>query len=213
VNAKLAPRLLGALFVSAGLLHCGGGSDDAPSPRPSTNVGGSTAGSGKETAGEAPLAPGTGGAVPAAAAGAPNAPGDNAGGAPLNAAGAPSDSEPPIPTLNGCKPADYVDLSADGAERTILIAAAGLTFSPKCMIVSAAQTVTWQGSLSAHPLAPGNPADAEAGSPDNPIPKTTSGGSLDVPFPTVGTFPYHCQLHSFGSGQGMAGAVHVRSGS
>jgi plastocyanin len=202
-------RLFGALVVSAGLLHCGGGGDD---PSPSSSTGGTTAGSASETAGEAPSAPSNGGAAPSNTAGTPNVAGDNAGGAPLNTAGAPPDAEPAIPTLNGCKPGDYVDLSAADGERTILIAAAGLTFSPKCMIVSAAQTVTWQGSLSAHPLAPGNPADLMAGSPDNPIPKTTSGSSLDVTFPTAGTFPYHCQLHSFGTGQGMAGAVHVRAG-
>lgn len=118
-----------------------------------------------------------------------------------------------IPALNGCKAADYVDLSAEDAERTIQIAAEGLTFTPKCMIVSAAQTVAWQGSLSAHPLAPGNPENAKAGSPDNPIPVVTSGSGVEVSFPATGTYPYYCQLHAFGTGQGMVGAVHVRSGS
>lgn len=186
-------RLVCALVVSAGLLHCGGDGDAAS---PMANAGGD-AGGDNATAG-APLHTG----------------GDDAtAGAPPNAAGAPAAAEPAIPTLNGCKDADYVDLSADEDARTILIAAEGLTYSPRCMIVSAAQTVSWQGSLSAHPLAPGNPADAEAGSPDNPIPNVTSGSSVEVTFPAAGTYPYHCQLHSFGSGQGMAGAVHVRSGS
>lgn len=127
--------------------------------------------------------------------------------------GAAAESELEIPTLNGCKAADYVDLSAEGAERTIQIAAQGLTFTPKCMIVSAAQTVVWQGSLSAHPLAPGNPENADAGSPESPIPTVTSGSSVEVTFPSAGTYPYYCQLHAFGTGQGMVGAVHVRSGS
>jgi plastocyanin len=210
VIAVLAPRsrLVGALLVSAGLLHCGGGRDDEPSP--SANAGSRTAAGSGDTAGKAPSATPELGGAPSGAAGARNGAGENAAGAPPNAAGAPAEPAPVIPTLNGCKAADYVDLSADDAARTILIAAEGLTFSPKCMIVAAAQTVTWQGSLSAHPLAPGNAADAEAGSPGNPIPKVTSGSSVQVTFPAAGIYPYYCQLHSFSSGQGMAGTVYVR---
>lgn len=116
---------------------------------------------------------------------------------------------PAIPDFNGCTMEDYEDRTADAADRTIAIAGMGLTFTPKCMIVAAGQTVHWEGSLSAHPLAPGNPDDGAAGSSDSPIIATSSGTSVDFVFPDAGTFPYYCQLHSFGAGQGMAGVVHV----
>lgn len=126
------------------------------------------------------------------------------------AAGAPAEPGATVPALNGCSGADYVDSSA-ADDRTIQIAAEGLTFSPRCMVVSVGQTVTWQGSLSAYPLAPGNPTDAKAGSPNNPIPTVTSDRSVEVTFPIAGTYPYYCQLHSFDSGQGMVGMVYVGS--
>lgn len=114
------------------------------------------------------------------------------------------------PTLNGCKPEDYVDASDDDAERAIAIAAAGLTYTPRCMTIRVGQTVHWMGSLTAHPLAPGNPDDAAAGSADNPIEETSTGSSVAFEFGTRGTFPYYCVLHAFGAGQGMAGSIRVR---
>ena len=112
--------------------------------------------------------------------------------------------------FNGCAPEDYVDSSDPSADRVIAIAASGLTYTPKCMIIAPGQSVRWEGSLSAHPLAPGNPEDARAGSPDNPIQGTDTGRSVTFSFPAAGTFPYHCTLHAFGTGQGMAGAIQVR---
>lgn len=114
-----------------------------------------------------------------------------------------------IPDFNGCMVVDYDDRSDAAADRTIAIALEGLTYTPKCMIVAVGQTVRWEGSLSAHPLAPGNPEDGAAGSPDNPIVATSSGTSVEAMFPSEGTYPYYCELHSFGAGQGMAGVVHV----
>jgi len=114
-----------------------------------------------------------------------------------------------IPEWNGCTTVDYDDRSADDADRTIAIAQQGLTYTPKCMIVAPGQTVRWEGSLSAHPLASGNANDGAAGSPDNPIVATSTGSSVEFTFPDAGTFPYYCELHSFGDGEGMAGVVHV----
>jgi len=126
--------------------------------------------------------------------------------------GEPGDAAPQaaIPTLNGCTSADYQDQSAAEQARLISIAGAGLSFSPKCLIIAAGQKVRWEGSLTAHPLAPGNPADLAAGSADNPITATSTGSNVEFTFPAVGTYPYHCTLHAFGSGQGMAGSIHVR---
>jgi len=119
-------------------------------------------------------------------------------------------SEPKLEALNGCGPDDYEDRSADGDERVIAIAQQGLTYTPKCMIVAAGQRVRWEGNLSAHPLAPGQPNDRAAGTPDNPIEPKASGSVAEFAFDETGTFPYHCTLHAFGSGQGRAGFVHVR---
>jgi plastocyanin len=110
--------------------------------------------------------------------------------------------------LNGCGAADFVDASEDDA--VVQIAADGLSFTPPCITVAAGQTLRFEGSLTAHPIAPGNADDAEAGSPDNPITATSSGSSVEFTFDSAGTYPYYCELHSFGAGMGMAGAVYVR---
>lgn len=121
-----------------------------------------------------------------------------------------SDAAADFPTLNGCTAADYRDLSSASEQRVVAIAASGLNFTPKCMIVAAGQKVRWEGSLTAHPLSPGSPADLASGTTDNPIMATSTGNSVEFTFPAAGTFPYHCTLHAFGNGQGMAGSIHVR---
>lgn len=125
------------------------------------------------------------------------------------AGGAASTNEEPA-TLNGCKASDYEDHSNDSDARVILIAAEGLTFTPKCLRIAPGQSVRFEGSLASHPLSPGNPDDIQAGSPDNPIEATSSGTQVEFTFGAAGTFPYFCQLHAFGNGMGMAGAVLVR---
>jgi len=125
-------------------------------------------------------------------------------------AGAGEEPANSIPDLNGCTTADYDDQSATEAPRVIQIAVSGLDFSPRCLTIAAGQTVRFEGSLSAHPLAPGNPNNAHAGSPDSPIQATSSGSSVEFTFADSGTFPYFCELHSFGNGEGMAGVVHVK---
>ena len=119
-------------------------------------------------------------------------------------------SEPKLEALNGCGPDDYEDRSADGDERVIAIAQQGLTYTPKCMIVAAGQRVRWEGNLSAHPLAPGQPNDRAAGTPDNPIEPKASGSVAEFDFEAPArSLPLHA-AHAVGSGQGMAGVVHVR---
>jgi len=112
--------------------------------------------------------------------------------------------------LNGCDPADYEDGSAEDSDRVVQIGAEGLKFTPPCLRVAVGQTVTFEGSLTAHPIAPGNADDNAAGSPNNPILATSTGRSVAFTFESAGTFPYYCELHSFGAGMGMAGAIYVR---
>ena len=128
------------------------------------------------------------------------------------AADAPDAAAPAeaIPELNGCTEGAYEDRSAEGDERVIAIAAAGLTFTPKCMVIAAGQRVRWEGSLAAHPLAAGNPDDREAGTAESPIESSATGRSVEFAFEKPGTFPYYCTLHAFGNGRGMAGVIHVR---
>lgn len=109
-----------------------------------------------------------------------------------------------------CTASDYQDESAPDATRVIGIATEGLSFSPPCLTIKVGQTVRWESSLGAHPLAPGNPDDPNAGSAGNPIVETGSGQSVEFAFPAAGTFAYYCELHAFGNGQGMAGSVHVK---
>ena len=123
-------------------------------------------------------------------------------------AGSGETTTPEPQALNGCGSSDFVDLSEEDA--VVQIAAEGLSFSPPCVTIAAGQTLRFEGSLTAHPIAPGNADDAEAGSPDSPITATSSGNSVEFTFEGAGTFPYYCELHSFGAGMGMAGAVYVR---
>lgn len=148
---------------------------------------------------------------------APNAPAsdEGAGAGPGSAAaggegGADRSAPEPIPVFNGCEASDYEDDSAPGAARTIGVGVDGLVFTPKCMLIAVGQQVTFAGSFSSHPLAPGNPADPAAGSPDSPIVETSSGSKATFAFAAAGTFPYYCEVHAYGQGLGMTGVVHVR---
>jgi plastocyanin len=114
-----------------------------------------------------------------------------------------------IANVNGCTPATAEDHSAATADRKIEVGTAGLTFTPKCMAIKAGQSVSFQGTLAGHPLAPGNANSETAGSPNNPIMKTSSGTSVSFTFPTAGAYPYYCVFHSFGAGDGMSGVVYV----
>ncbi|MDB4975594.1 MAG: Halocyanin [Myxococcaceae bacterium] len=115
-----------------------------------------------------------------------------------------------IPTLNGCSAADYLDKSGSADSRTVQIASMGLSYTPKCITIARGQSVTWTGSLTAHPLAPGNAEHTDAGSPGSPILPTATGSSVSFTFPNAGTYPYYCEIHGFGNGDGMSGSIHVQ---
>lgn len=130
----------------------------------------------------------------------------------MGVAGAPASpsGDEPLP-LNGCKADSFVDLSAEADERVVQIGVDGLLYTPRCILIAVGQTVTFDGSLSAHPLAPGNADDPGAGSPNNPITFLSSGSSAEFTFDEPGTFPYFCELHGFSNGKGMSGAIYVRA--
>jgi plastocyanin len=174
-------------LIACAALGCGNSDDASP-----VNANGGSAGNG-----------GSGGVPAGGSAGSGGSAGDDAG---ASDSATPEDTGPAPLALNGCTPAAFVE----AAMPTIFIARDGLVYTPKCLTVDPGTTVRFEGSLAAHPLAPGNPDDPQAGSPANPIQQTASGSSVEFTFTAPGTYAYHCVLHSFGAGSGMAGAIFVR---
>jgi plastocyanin len=117
------------------------------------------------------------------------------------------------PSLNGCADTDFVDRSAATATRVVSFGgverSGPFAYAPKCIVVSAGQTVTFRGDFSQHPLAPGSsPSARVTGSTNNPIPRReTTQADVTITFPAAGSFPYFCEYHYAG---GMAGVVRVR---
>jgi len=111
--------------------------------------------------------------------------------------------------VNGCT--NFTDATGASASRSIGFGGAtiGNAYSPNCLAVAAGQQVTFAGSFTAHPLAPGAAASAGggAGSPNNPIQSMTSGNTVTFTFPAAGTYPFFCTAHQ---GLGMYGAIQVR---
>jgi len=107
-----------------------------------------------------------------------------------------------------------VDRTAASADRNVyfggLNGSGALAYLPTCMIVSAGQTVTFQGDFTMHPLSKGTVSDLDAGSPNSPFPSPAhDAGSapFDVTFPTAGDYPYWCTIHFR---ENMNGTVQVR---
>jgi plastocyanin len=196
--------LVAALGLSFASVHCGSDSNATPE-NSSAGATPSSAGAAHSSAGasEHAGAPSSGGLDESAGSDS------SAGAGELGTAGAGDEPEV-ISDFNGCTIADYEDHSGVADDRTIGIATMGLSFTPKCLTIQVGQTVTWAGSLAAHPLGPGNADHPDAGTTPSPIIETSSGQSVEFTFTTAGTFPYYCEVHSFGDGMGMAGVVHVK---
>ncbi|MDO9017345.1 MAG: plastocyanin/azurin family copper-binding protein [Deltaproteobacteria bacterium] len=117
--------------------------------------------------------------------------------------GAGTDAGPAIATINGCTPAMYVDHSA--GTRTITFGSS-FTYDPRCMTITAGQTVTFSGTFSSHPLVAGSVSGDPAGTTPNPITNTNTGASATFTFAAPGLYPYFCNFHQ----PGMAGVIQVR---
>ncbi len=85
-----------------------------------------------------------------------------------------------------CTPADFQanDRRAAAAARTIIFPVAG-GYDPHCMMVRAGQSVTFQGDLAAHPLAPRGTSPAPS-----PITLTKTGMAVTFTFPVRGRYRY-----------------------
>lgn len=116
----------------------------------------------------------------------------------------------PVDSLNGCEDSDYVDRSAAGASRTVSFGgqdgSPALGYSPACLIVSAGQSVTFQGDFGVHPFSPGT-VSGSGETAGTPLTNRSSGSTpYAVTFPAPGLYPYYCELHQ----PGMAGVVRVK---
>jgi len=94
-----------------------------------------------------------------------------------------------LPQSATCQPADFVDLTAAGADRTITYA--NFSVSPRCITVKAGQSVTFaaQGAIS-HSIA-GTRLGGGAGFTISLAGNTTSARS----FPAVAAFGFACNTH------------------
>src|SRR5260370_12426055 len=126
----------------------------------------------------------------------------------LVSCGGSSNSNTPS-AVNGCM--NFTDATGASASRTINFGGASLgnAYSPNCLAVAAGQQVTFTGSFSTHPLAPGAAASARgvAGRPNNPLQGITLGITVTFTFPAAGTYPYFCSAHQ---NLGMYWATQVR---
>ncbi len=113
------------------------------------------------------------------------------------------------PTFNGCTAATALDLSGVPGPHVITFPNNGnLTYDPKCVVVKAGSTVTFNGNFAGHPMiggtVTGGVATPAASGPF--VPATTTGTSKSFTMSDVGVFPYYCMPHA---SIGMNGAVFV----
>jgi plastocyanin len=108
-----------------------------------------------------------------------------------------------------CFPGELRDRSDPGANRTISFGASlGASYTPRCLVIAAGQSVTWSGDFSGYPLRSGLPHSATAGAVPNPIQNAEPAESkLTVEFPLPGDFLFHNPTHAE---TGMRGLVRVR---
>ncbi|MDP3216052.1 MAG: hypothetical protein Q8S73_18230 [Deltaproteobacteria bacterium] len=112
-----------------------------------------------------------------------------------------------IPMLNDCTAMDYMDLSG-GADTDRVVRPRGTTgYTPRCVIIRAGQSVTFEMDFAVHPLVPGIPHGPTAGATrPNPIARQSSGTTYVAAFANAGHYPFYCGRHGH---VGMAGVVRV----
>jgi len=117
--------------------------------------------------------------------------------------------DPLTAVYNNCNTIDFKIRGESGSERTVLFGGdLGLSYSPRCMTITAGESVEFKGAFATHPIAAGtSPSTPSEGSTSNPI-ATPEAGTTDMTytFPTAGQYPYYCQ-HHFDAG--MAGVIRV----
>jgi len=108
-------------------------------------------------------------------------------------------------TTHGCTRAISQDLTGNPSPTVTF---ADFQYVPRCMIIHAGQTITFNGDFDRHPLVGGSFATVTPmPDPSSPIGSTGSGTSKSAMFPSAGTFPFYCAAHGFE--YAMTGAVFV----
>lgn len=112
-----------------------------------------------------------------------------------------------VPMLNDCTATDYMDVSTGDDTARVVRPRGSTGYTPRCLIVRASQSVTFEMDFTVHPLVPGIPHGPTAGATSpNVIARQSSGATYTVAFPTAGYFPFYCNRHGH---VGMAGVVRV----
>lgn len=113
----------------------------------------------------------------------------------------------PIPVLNDCTEADYVDRSGDAQTERTVVPVGSTGYDPRCLTIRAGQSVVFSMDFTAHPLSPGVPHGSSAGATTpTPITAQTTGTMHTVTFSSPGFYPFFCIRHGH---VGMAGTVQV----
>src|SRR5262249_32320331 len=94
------------------------------------------------------------------------------------------------PVINGCSDARF---PPPANSNNVTIASSGLTYTPKCLLISRNTRVTFNSDFVSHPLAAGEVhGTTTTPQPGNPIQATSTGTSVSVTFPTAGDYGYYC---------------------
>lgn len=118
-----------------------------------------------------------------------------------------ADAPAAIPMLNDCTAMNYADRSA-GSDTDRVVRPRGTTgYTPRCLVIRAGQSLTFEMDFAEHPLVPGIPHGPTAGATSiNPIAMQSSGTTYAVTFASAGHYPFYCNRHGH---VGMAGVVRV----
>jgi len=107
-----------------------------------------------------------------------------------------------------CQPEDFVERGKADEERVIRFGGdLGAQYSPRCLIIEAGQSVTFEGPFNEYSLQPGTPEVPTLGSPYNPIYFFFVGERTSYSFPRPGDYIYSNPARE---AQGMRGLIRVR---
>jgi plastocyanin len=108
-------------------------------------------------------------------------------------------------TPHNCARATATNLKAQGSPTVDF---EPFQYIPRCVLISAGQTITFTGDFSSHPLVGGTAEGAfKTPDPSSPIGTTNGGISKPVQFTSAGTYPFYCDQH--GLTYAMTGVVFV----
>jgi plastocyanin len=107
--------------------------------------------------------------------------------------------------INGCDLTNATDVTGVAAAT---VASVGLTYNPKCLLVSVGTILTVNSNFASHPFVGGEYVNGmKVQAMSGPfVPITNMGLTKDFTMSSAGIFPYYCDFHA---GSGMTGVVFV----